>query len=150
MVNMKCEICGEVWTKDDSYVGMEIKCPNCQGRCKCLTDDEKDEENLVCSVCGLTCPTRSLKCPACGGDVVVSTKSAKENPSHLSSQDVTHSFWENFFWGIVFPWPTLILGILSLFNLGVKSKKMALGFICGMLFWIFFGICLAAWKISAN
>ena len=43
MVNMKCEICGEVWTKDDSYVGMEIKCPNCQGRCKCLTDDEKDE-----------------------------------------------------------------------------------------------------------
>ena len=44
MVNMKCEICGEVWTKDDSYVGMEIKCPNCQGRCKCLTDDEKDEQ----------------------------------------------------------------------------------------------------------
>ena len=78
MVNMKCELCGSIWTKDDSYRGMEIKCPNCQGACKCLISDEEKQECFECSVCGLICPPGSVKCPACGGEVVVEEECAQD------------------------------------------------------------------------
>jgi len=143
MVNMKCELCGSIWTKDDSYRGMEIKCPNCQGACKCMISDEEKQECFECSVCGLICPPGSVKCPACGGEVVKQVNADVKNPYSDGSEDSTNSFWENFFWGVIFPWPTLILGLFSIFNLGIRNKRsMSIGFICGAACWIVFGIVL--------
>lgn len=70
MVTMKCEMCGAIWTKDDSYKGMVMACPNCQGCCKCLSIDESEQQQFTCAECGLACSAGTERCPACGGKVV--------------------------------------------------------------------------------
>ena len=94
MVNMKCELCGAVWTKTDSYKGMETRCPNCQGRCKCLSDSESELGQSECMECGLVCSAGTKKCPACGGKVVVGRKHQEEDGSTLD-QDFLKSWEKN-------------------------------------------------------
>ena len=134
MVDMKCEMCGAVWTKDDSYRGTEIKCPDCQGVCKCLSDVQQGANGYECAVCGLSCPEGVAKCPACGGEVVESRRDEGNAPADNENKPVESSFGENFFWGLIFPEPTLLLGIVSLFNRNFKmSREISAGFICGAL-----------------
>ncbi len=134
MVKFKCEMCGAVWTKDDSYRGMEIRCANCQGACKCLQEDVQETGGYECAECGLACVEGVDKCPACGGKVIASVRDDEKTPMPSSDDSVSSSFRENFFWGFVFPVPTLVLGILFLLVRGLRFKRtISLGLICGAL-----------------
>ena len=95
MINMKCELCGAVWSKDDSYKGMEIRCPNCQGRCKSLSDHELGSVQFECSECGLACPVGTEKCPACGGKVTVQQKVLRQEDASTAEQDFLKSWEKN-------------------------------------------------------
>ena len=95
MINMKCELCGVVWAKDDSYKGMEIRCPNCQGRCKCLSDRELESVQLECPECGLACPVGTEKCPACGSEISVRQKAPQQADDSTSQQDFLKSWEKN-------------------------------------------------------
>ena len=134
MVNMRCEMCGSVWTKDDSYRGTEIRCANCQGVCKCIPEEQRESESYECAECGLACPKGVAKCPACGGEIVMSARPDEESAGQASENGGDAPFWENFFWGFIFPEPTLLLGVASLFNKNIRINRLvSVGFICGAL-----------------
>ena len=96
MVTMKCEMCGATWTKDDSYKGMEIKCSNCQGRCKCLSNDETESLQFECVDCGLACSAGAERCPACGGKVIAGQGTPRQEVQFpASGQDFLKSWEEN-------------------------------------------------------
>ena len=134
MVRMKCEMCGAVWTKDDSYRGTEIRCANCQGKCKCMQEDEPEVVAWECADCGLSCPPGADKCPACGGKVVPAESEDAPADSVTKDNATGSSFWEGFFWGLIFPEQTFLVGIISLFVRSVKIKsRISFGFVCGAI-----------------
>lgn len=134
MVDMKCEICGATWTKDDSFRGTEIKCPNCQGTCKCLENDQQDADGYECASCGLPCPDGIARCPACGGEVIASLRDVEKEVSDGKEKSGESQFWENFFWGCIFPEPTFLLSLVSLFDRNIRiDRKISAGFMCGAM-----------------
>ena len=147
MVNMKCELCGMVWLKDDSFKGMEFRCPECLGICKIMSEEVREQPDYECLECGLPCLSEASKCPACGGRIVASTGAANKgmsDDSRHSSEQNRCSFWDDFGWGIVFPGSLLIIGLFALFNCGIKARRrMSVGFICGAMVSLCAVLCIS-------
>ena len=107
----KCNKCGYEFVGDNTTEGLRVLCPNCRTECEPI----KWDPSFVCEECGLSCSSTDGKCPACGGAVVAFVRNDEKTPIPISDDTVSSSLRENFFWGVVFPEPTLILGVGALF-----------------------------------
>lgn len=144
MVRMKCKFCGVVWTVDDSFSSMEIRCPDCGEKSKSEHTEETSGAIFKCSECGLICTADSAVCPACGGSVAAvlgdQTTSANAPSTPIQNEvtklnDVPDPYWDNFAWGFVFPIWLFLIGLLSLFirKDSPKNKIGSSAFVCGSL-----------------
>ena len=78
----RCTRCGQEFVSETVARGMRFRCPNCRSEC----EEVRPESGYICQSCGLTCGEGVSDCPACGGRVIVDSKStAIEND--LGSSD---------------------------------------------------------------